>query len=81
MRDVQLKLLAEKIGAPEKWPEIAQAIAEKLSDREKELIELRFGLWTGHTLTLAELGGLFGVTRERIRQVEAKALEKVKATL
>ncbi len=50
-----------------------------LSHRERKVIELRFGLKGGHPKTLEEVGQAFGVTRERIRQVEAKTLAKLKA--
>ncbi|MBI2037124.1 MAG: sigma-70 family RNA polymerase sigma factor [Candidatus Liptonbacteria bacterium] len=49
-----------------------------LSDREQSILQLRFGLEDGVTHTLEEVGKVFNVTRERIRQIEAKALEKVK---
>jgi len=42
------------------------------------VLELRFGITTGHTHTLEEIGKEFGVTRERIRQIEAKALKKLR---
>ncbi len=49
-----------------------------LSPREQKILEMRFGLTDGVTHTLEEVGQEFGVTRERIRQIEAKALEKIK---
>ncbi len=52
-------------------------IIEGLSPREKKILEMRFGLEDGVTHTLEEVGQEFGVTRERIRQIEAKALEKI----
>jgi RNA polymerase primary sigma factor len=53
-------------------------ILNKLEPREKRILEMRFGLESGTTHTLEEVGQEFGVTRERIRQIEAKALEKLK---
>ncbi len=50
-----------------------------LSDRERKVIELRFGLVDGVTRTLEEVGHEFNVTRERIRQIEAKALKRMKS--
>lgn len=56
---------------------VKEAIKE-LSAREQKILEMRFGLSDGVTHTLEEVGQEFGVTRERIRQIEAKALEKIK---
>lgn len=53
-------------------------VLDTLSDREKRVLELRFGLIDGRTRTLEEVGKEFGVTRERIRQIEAKALRKLR---
>ena len=61
-------LLKDKIGE----------ILVDLSPREQEILRLRFGLGDGITHTLEEVGKKFNVTRERIRQIEAKALEKIK---
>ena len=49
-----------------------------LSEREKKVLEYRFGLKDNTTHTLEETGKIFGVTRERIRQIEAKALEQAR---
>ena len=49
-----------------------------LTPREKKVIVLRFGLADGHPRTLEEVGKEFNVTRERIRQIEAKALRKLR---
>jgi len=53
-------------------------VLETLTYREKRVLELRFGIATGHPHTLEEVGKKFGVTRERIRQIEAKALRKLR---
>ena len=53
-------------------------VLSTLSDREKKVLELRFGLNDGTPRTLEEVGKEFEVTRERIRQIEAKALRKLK---
>lgn len=55
-----------------------QNILSDLQDRERRVLELRFGLEDGVTRTLEEVGREFGVTRERIRQIEAKALKKLR---
>jgi len=54
------------------------SILHTLSDREKKVIQLRFGLVDGHPRTLEEVGKEFGVTRERIRQIESKTLSKLR---
>jgi RNA polymerase primary sigma factor len=54
------------------------SVLTTLSDREKKVIELRFGLTDGRTRTLEEVGQEFGLTRERIRQIESKTLAKLR---
>ncbi|WP_371734533.1 RNA polymerase sigma factor RpoD [Collinsella ureilytica] len=53
-------------------------VLDGLADRERKVIELRFGLADGHPRTLEEVGREFGVTRERIRQIESKTLAKLR---
>jgi RNA polymerase primary sigma factor len=52
-------------------------ILKTLSYREREIIKLRYGIGDGYTYTLEEVGRIFKVTRERVRQVEAKAIRKM----
>jgi RNA polymerase primary sigma factor len=61
-------LLREKLGA----------VLDSLTEREREVLTLRFGLKDGYSRTLEEVGQMFNVTRERIRQIEAKALRKMR---
>ena len=53
-------------------------ILNTLTDRERQVVDFRFGLTDGYSRTLEEVGSLFNVTRERIRQIEAKALRKLR---
>jgi len=53
-------------------------VLSHLSPRERRVIQLRFGLEDGRSRTLEEVGQEFNVTRERIRQIEAKALRKLR---
>ncbi len=55
-----------------------QEVLDTLTDRESRVLQLRFGLEDGRSRTLEEVGREFGVTRERIRQIEAKALRKLR---
>ncbi len=55
-----------------------QIVLDQLNRREREVLEMRFGLQDGQSRTLEEVGQAFGVTRERIRQIEAKALRKLR---
>jgi len=54
-------------------------IISDLTPREQKILRMRFGLDDGITHTLEEVGREFGVTRERIRQIEAKAIEKMRS--
>jgi len=55
-----------------------EKVLSTLSEREREVLKLRFGLVDGYSRTLEEVGHIFDVTRERIRQIEAKALKKLR---
>ena len=59
--------------------EEVQELLESLNDRERQVIRLRFGLEDGKTHTLEEIGDELNVTRERVRQIEARAMEKLRS--
>lgn len=65
-------------AAYELLKEQLEDVLDTLTDREENVLRLRFGLDDGRTRTLEEVGKVFGVTRERIRQIEAKALRKLR---
>ena len=58
------------------WDKI-DSLLKTLTYREREIIRLRYGLTDGYTYTLDEVGRIFRVTRERVRQIEAKAVKKL----
>lgn len=68
----------EEHASYELLKEQLEQVLDTLTDREENVLRLRFGLDDGRVRTLEEVGKVFGVTRERIRQIEAKALRKLK---
>ena len=68
----------EESASSQLLKEQVQGILSSLSDREQKIIKMRFGLENGKSHTLEEVGQEFAVTRERIRQIEAKALAKLR---
>lgn len=86
------KILREIFGEPDRAqltqskpeptvsPNLKNALTDvlgTLNERQKKVMELRFGLTDGHPKTLEEIGRRLNITRERIRQIEAKALRKI----
>ena len=67
-QQISQRILAERVGE----------VLNDLSPKEQMILKMRFGIGSGITYTLEEVGKEFGVTRERIRQIEAKALEKIR---
>lgn len=55
-----------------------EEMLEQLSPREQEILKLRYGLKDGHLHTLSEIGQLFGLSRERVRQIQARAMRKLR---
>jgi RNA polymerase primary sigma factor len=79
------ELLEDRTATPPDEPVLAEDVSRQveraldtLSDKEREILRLRFGIGTDREHTLEEIGERFGVTRERIRQIEGKALRKLR---
>ncbi len=68
----------DDVAARQLLREQMQGVLDLLSERERKVLEMRYGLKDGQAHTLEEVGQAFGVTRERIRQIEAKALRKLR---
>ena len=68
----------DRVAALELLKDYVKEVIATLTPREQKILEMRFGLADGVSHTLEEVGQEFEVTRERIRQIEAKALEKIK---
>ena len=78
IEDTQSASPAQEVDEIVRREEIVEVLG-LLTHRERAVLEMRFGLKDGHPHTLEEVGQTFGVTRERIRQIEAKTLAKLKA--
>jgi len=74
-------LAPEELVEREQLKEVLEEALETLTPREAKVIRMRFGIGVGTDHTLEEIGNQFNVTRERIRQIEAKALQKLRASL
>ncbi|MCA9392081.1 RNA polymerase sigma factor RpoD [candidate division WWE3 bacterium] len=74
----EMVMSPDEAASAELLKEQMREVLETLTPRERKVLELRFGLEDGRGRTLEEVGRDFGVTRERIRQIEAKALRKLK---
>jgi len=74
----ELSLMPNEVASNELLRRQVEEVLSTLSPREARVLQMRFGLKDGHTHTLEEVGRRFGVTRERVRQIEAKALRKLR---
>ena len=77
-KHVKRTMRPEDYATNEILKEEIKAVLSTLQPREQQVLELRFGLIDGTSYTLEEVGKRFNVTRERIRQIEAKALRKLR---
>jgi RNA polymerase primary sigma factor len=69
---------AEDIYEAAEFKEIMQNVLDSLTRRERKILRLRFGIGMNHDHTLEEIGKIMDITRERVRQLEAKALRKMR---
>ncbi|MGK0187130.1 MAG: RNA polymerase primary sigma factor [Verrucomicrobiales bacterium] len=76
--DERAETAAESIGAREIIELMSECVSDDLTDRERTIIQLRFGLGGGTRQTLEDIGTQFGISRERVRQVQNIALEKLR---
>jgi RNA polymerase primary sigma factor len=67
----------DRSAANEMLSQRIEQVLKTLTYREREILKLRYGIGDGYTYTLEEVGRIFKVTRERVRQVEAKAIRKL----
>jgi RNA polymerase sigma factor (RpoD-like family) len=78
LEDSSTKTPESKISENMMRQEITSVLSEVLTEREKDIITLRYGLTTGETHTLEEVGCIFNLSRERVRQIQTKAMRKLR---
>jgi RNA polymerase sigma factor (RpoD-like family) len=78
LEDVDLQLPEEKMNEAMLRQEISDVLSDVLTEREKDVISLRYGLVTNQPYTLDEVGGMFNLSRERVRQIQSKAMRKLR---
>ena len=78
LEDSNTKTPESKISENMMRQEITSVLSEVLTEREKDIITLRYGLTTGETHTLEEVGCIFNLSRERVRQIQTKAMRKLR---
>ncbi|MDB9314560.1 RNA polymerase sigma factor, RpoD/SigA family [Spirulina sp. CS-785/01] len=78
LEDNDLKLPEDQMGELMMRQEIWEVLSDVLSEREKDVISLRYGLNSSQPHTLEEVGGIFNLSRERVRQIQSKAMRKLR---
>jgi RNA polymerase sigma factor (RpoD-like family) len=78
LEDNELQLPEEKMSEAMLRNEISEVLSDVLTEREKDVISLRYGLCTSQPYTLEEVGGMFNLSRERVRQIQSKAMRKLR---
>jgi RNA polymerase sigma factor (RpoD-like family) len=78
LEDEELQLPEDKMNEQMMRQDIASVLTDVLTEREKDVIALRYGLMTSQPYTLEEVGGIFNLSRERVRQIQSKAMRKLR---
>lgn len=78
LEDSELQLPEERMNEAMMRQEITDVLSDVLTQREKDVIILRYGLSTSQPYTLEEVGGMFNLSRERVRQIQSKAMRKLR---
>ena len=78
LEDSDLQLPEERMSEAMMRQEIIDVLDDVLTQREKDVISLRYGLSTSQPYTLEEVGGIFNLSRERVRQIQSKAMRKLR---
>ncbi|BAU67191.1 RNA polymerase, sigma 70 subunit, RpoD subfamily [Stanieria sp. NIES-3757] len=78
LEDSELQLPEERMSEAMMRQEISTVLSDVLTEREKDVISLRYGLATNQPYTLEEVGGMFNLSRERVRQIQSKAMRKLR---
>jgi RNA polymerase sigma factor (RpoD-like family) len=78
LEDNDLQLPEDKMNEMMMRQEIFAVLSDVLTEREKDVISLRYGLATSQPYTLEEVGGMFNLSRERVRQIQSKAMRKLR---
>jgi RNA polymerase primary sigma factor len=78
LEDRELQLPEERMSETMMRQEIWEVLTDVLTEREKDVISLRYGLLTNQPYTLEEVGGMFNLSRERVRQIQSKAMRKLR---
>ncbi len=78
LEDSELQLPEERMNEAMMRQEIIDVLDDVLTQREKDVISLRYGLSTSQPYTLEEVGGIFNLSRERVRQIQSKAMRKLR---
>lgn len=78
LEDNDLRLPEDKMNESMMRQEIWEVLSDVLTEREKDVISLRYGLASSEPYTLEEVGGMFNLSRERVRQIQSKAMRKLR---